>query len=207
MSTHITRLVILGRDGILNRYREDHVKSPGEWVAIDGAIEAVARLNQGGWHCVVATNQSGIGRGAIDMASLNAIHVEMNRQMAREGARLDAVFFCPHTPEDGCECRKPQPGMLLDIGRRYAVDLHQIPMVCDTLRDLQAARTAGCQPHLVKTGRAAGLVEAQLAEMLAQVPGMRVHDSLAAFAETLLAETAAEHAHGAAHSHGAAHPH
>ena len=200
MSTHITKLVILGRDGILNRYREDHVKSPEQWIAIDGAIEAVARLNHGGWHTVVATNQAGIGRGAIDMASLNAIHVEMNRQMMREGARLDAVFFCPHTPEQGCECRKPLPGMMLDIARRYAVDLHQVPLVSDTLRDLLAAKAAGCQPHLVKSGRAANFGDDELARIRALVPATRVHANLGAFAEALLADDAALHAHGHGHA-------
>jgi D-glycero-D-manno-heptose 1,7-bisphosphate phosphatase len=201
MSTHITKLVILGRDGILNRYREDHVKSPEQWVAIEGAIEAVARLNHGGWHTVVATNQAGIGRGAIDMASLNAIHLEMNRQMMREGARVDAVFFCPHTPEQGCECRKPLPGMMLDIARRYAVDLHQVPMVCDTLRDLLAAQAAGCPPHLVLCGRAANFGHDELARIRAHVPDTRMHASLGAFAEALLADAAAQHAH--AHGHAA----
>jgi D-glycero-D-manno-heptose 1,7-bisphosphate phosphatase len=181
-----TKLVILGRDGILNVYREDHVKAPDEWTPIDGALDAVARLNHAGWHVVVATNQSGIGRGMIDMASVNAVHAHMNRLLALQGGRVDAVFFCPHTPEDGCECRKPKPGMMLDIGRRYGVDLRHVPMVGDTLRDLQAAHAAGCEPHLVQSGRAAALDDAQVGELLRQVPGARVHADLAAFAEFLL---------------------
>jgi D-glycero-D-manno-heptose 1,7-bisphosphate phosphatase len=193
---HTTKLVILGRDGILNRYRDDHVKAPEEWVAIDGALEAVSRLNHAGWHAVVATNQAGIGRGMIDMASVNAIHVEMNRQLMREGARLDAVFFCPHTPEDGCECRKPLPGMMRDIAHRYTVDLQHVPMVCDTLRDLLAAQAAGCPPHLVLSGRSAELTEVQLADIRAQVPTAQVHRSLAAFAERLLAAESGVAHHG-----------
>jgi D-glycero-D-manno-heptose 1,7-bisphosphate phosphatase len=184
-----TKIVILGRDGILNVYREDHVKEPSEWVAIPGALEAVSRLNHGGWHTVVATNQSGIGRGVIDMASVNAIHAEMNRQLMAEGARLDAVFFCPHTPEEGCDCRKPLPGMMLDIARRYAVDLHEVHMVVDTLRDLQAAQAAGCIPHLVLSGRAAALTPDEVAAVVAQVPGTQVHASLGALADALLAHT------------------
>jgi D-glycero-D-manno-heptose 1,7-bisphosphate phosphatase len=184
-----TKIVILGRDGILNVYREDHVKEPSEWVAIPGALEAVSRLNHGGWHTVVATNQAGIGRGVIDMASVNAIHAEMNRQLMAEGARLDAVFFCPHTPEEGCDCRKPLPGMMLDIARRYAVDLHEVHMVADTLRDLQAAQAAGCTPHLVLSGRAAALTPDEVATLVAQVPGTRVHASLGALADALLAQT------------------
>lgn len=183
---HTVKLVILGRDGILNEYREGHVKSPQEWVPVPGALEAVARLNHAGWHTVVATNQAGIGRGMIDMASINAIHAHMNRQLLEQGARLDAVFFCPHTPEDGCDCRKPQPGMMLDIGRRYGADLSVVPMVCDTLRDLQAAQAAGCEPHLVLSGRAAGMDQATLARCLEQVPRTLVHTSLAAFADHLL---------------------
>lgn len=181
------KLVILGRDGILNQYRDDHVKSPEEWEPIPGALEAVARLNHAGWHVVVATNQAGIGRGMIDMSSVNAVHTHMNRLAAVEGGRIDAVFFCPHTPEDQCDCRKPKPGMILDIGRRYGVELSEVPMACDTLRDLQAAHAAGCEPHLVRCGRCATLPLEQIQQIVAQVPGTRAHASLGAFAEHLLA--------------------
>ncbi|HET7524842.1 MAG TPA: HAD-IIIA family hydrolase [Burkholderiaceae bacterium] len=169
---HIPRLVILGRDGILNVYREDHVKSPDEWQPIPGALEAVARLNHAGWHTVVATNQSGIGRGMIDMASV--------------GGRLDAVFFCPHTPEDDCDCRKPKPGLMRQIGLRYGIDLRTVPMVCDTVRDLTAARAAGCEPHLVLSGRAASFDEGQLLDIVSLVPGTEVHDDLGAFVDFML---------------------
>ncbi|MBX3599645.1 MAG: D-glycero-beta-D-manno-heptose 1,7-bisphosphate 7-phosphatase [Rubrivivax sp.] len=183
---HTTKLVILGRDGILNEYREAHVTAPEEWVPVPGALEAVARLNHAGWHVVVATNQAGIGRGMIDMAAINAVHAHMNQQLMAQGARVDAVFFCPHTPEEGCDCRKPRPGMLLDIGRRYGVDLRGVPLVGDTLRDLQAAVAAGCEPHLVLSGRAAGLGDEQLRQTISQVPGTRVHADLAAFADFLM---------------------
>lgn len=180
------RLIVLGRDGILNVYREDHVKEPHEWQPIPGALEAVARLNQHGWHVVVATNQSGIGRGLFDMASLNAVHAHMMKLLAAQGGRIDAVFFCPHAPEEACDCRKPLPGMLHDIARRYGVDLRHVPLVGDTLRDLLAAQAAGCEPHLVLSGRAAALGEAELAQIVAQVPTARVHADLAAFADDLL---------------------
>jgi len=183
---HTTKLVILGRDGILNKYREDHVKSPAEWVPIPGALEAVARLNHAGWHAVVATNQAGIGRGLIDMASINAVHAHMNQLLLAQGGRLDAVFFCPHTPEEGCACRKPQPGMMRDIAQRYGVDLSHVPMVADTARDLQAAEAAGCEPHLVRTGRAAALSGEQVQQVLDKVPGATVHADLGAFTEFLL---------------------
>jgi D-glycero-D-manno-heptose 1,7-bisphosphate phosphatase len=183
---HNTKLVILGRDGILNEFREGHVTAPEEWVPIPGALEAVARINHAGWHTVVATNQAGIGRGMIDMAAVNAVHAHMNRQLMAQGGRIDAVFFCPHTPEDHCDCRKPKPGMMLEIGRRYGIDLAQVPMVTDVARDLLAAQAGGCEPHLVLSGRAAGLQGEALQQMLAQVPSTRVHADLAAFADFLL---------------------
>ncbi|NBQ90391.1 MAG: D-glycero-beta-D-manno-heptose 1,7-bisphosphate 7-phosphatase [Betaproteobacteria bacterium] len=186
LAHHAVKLIILGRDGVLNRYREDHVKEPQEWEAIAGAPEAVARLNHAGWHAVVATNQAGIGRGLIDMASLNAVHQAMNRRLADAGGRLDAVFFCPHTPEEQCDCRKPLPGMMMQIAQRYSIELAQIPMVSDNLRDLKAAVAAGCQPHLVRTGRAAAMDDQQVAALLQQVPGARVHRDLGALAESLL---------------------
>jgi D-glycero-D-manno-heptose 1,7-bisphosphate phosphatase len=184
---HATKLVILGRDGILNHYREGHVTDPAEWSPIPGALEAVARINHAGWHVVVATNQAGIGRGMIDMAAVNAVHAHMYRQLSLQGGRIDAVFFCPHTPEDDCDCRKPRPGMMLDIARRYGADLAQVPMVGDTVRDLQAAQAAGCEPHLVLSGRAAALAGDALQQALAAVPSAQVHADLAAFADFLLA--------------------
>jgi len=180
------KLVILGRDGILNKFREDHVKEPAEWEPIPGALEAVARLNHAGWHVVVATNQAGIGRGMIDMAAVNAVHLHMMKMLAAKGGRLDAVFFCPHAREDQCECRKPRAGMMHAIAQRYGADLKLVPMVADTQRDLEAAREAGCPPHLVRTGRASLVSEAEIAQWLAAVPGTTVHDDLASFAAHLL---------------------
>ncbi len=180
------KLVITGRDGILNVFRSDHVKAPEEWEPIPGALEAVARLNHAGWHVVVATNQAGIGRGMIDMTSVNAVHQHMMRLLAEKGGRIDAVFFCPHAANEQCDCRKPAPGLMLDIGERYGVDLANVPMVCDTLRDLQAARSSGCQPHLVRTGRAAMADEATLAQWLQAVPDTIVHEDMAAFAVHLV---------------------
>jgi D-glycero-D-manno-heptose 1,7-bisphosphate phosphatase len=180
------KLIIVGRDGILNRFREDHVKEPHEWEPIAGALEAVARLNHAGWHVVLATNQSGINRGLIDMASVNAVHLHMIKLLAAKGGRLDAVFFCPHAPEEECGCRKPMPGMMQDIALRYGVDLANVPMVADTSRDLEAARAAGCQPHLVRSGRAALVTDEEIAQWVKAVPGSLVHDDLASFAQHLL---------------------
>ncbi len=183
----IPKLVIVGRDGILNEFREDHIKAPEEWAAVPGALEALSRLNHAGWHIVVATNQAGIGRGMIDMSAMNAVHAHMLHQLQVCGGRIDAVFFCPHTPEDHCDCRKPLPGLMFEIARRYGVDLAHVPMVGDTLRDLQAAQAAGCEPHLVRSGRAAALAAGEVAEMLEQVNGARVHADLGEFANHLLA--------------------
>ena len=179
------KLVILDRDGTINEDRDDYVKSPDEWVPIPGALEAIARLNHGGWHVVVATNQSGLGRGLFDMAALNAMHVKMNTLLAQAGGRIDAVFFCPHTRDEGCDCRKPLPGLVEQIGQRYGVRLEQVPIVGDSLRDLQAGAVLGCEPHLVRTGKVARLDEAGIAAIAAQVPGPSVHDDLAAFVEFL----------------------
>ncbi len=186
---HTVPLVILGRDGILNEFREGHVTAPEEWVPVPGALEAVARLNHAGWHAVVATNQSGIGRGMIDMSAVNAVHARMHQKLQIQGGRIDAVFFCPHTPEDHCDCRKPKPGLLQDIGRRYGIALQNVPVVGDTLRDLQAAIAAGCEPHLVLSGRASGLGGEALQQLLDQAPGAQVHANLGAFVDFLLARS------------------
>ena len=137
------KLVVIDRDGTLNTYREGYIKSPEEFEAIPGSLEAVALLNRAGWHVVVASNQPGLGRGVMDMAALNAIHTVMHQQLAAAGARVDAVFFCPHSADDGCDCHKPLPGLLLQIAERYGVELASIHVVGDALRDLQAATQAG----------------------------------------------------------------
>lgn len=180
------KLVILDRDGTINYERDDYVKSPEEWVPLPGSIEAIARLNQAGWHVVVATNQSGIGRGLFDMTALNAMHAKMQQLLARQGGRVDAVFFCPHTPEDQCSCRKPQPGLFKMIGDRFGQALQGVPMVGDLPRDVLAAQSVGCEPHLVRTGHAANMSESELQELRRQVPGLTIHPDLSAFADLLI---------------------
>ena len=179
-------LVILDRDGTINDDRDDYVKSADEWVPLPGALEAIARLNHAGWHTVVATNQSGLGRGLFDMAALNAMHAKMNRLLQVHGGRVDSVFFCPHTPLDGCTCRKPLPGLYQQIGERYGIDLHLVPVVGDSVTDLVAGVAAGCQPHFVRTGKGGRLGDEHLAELKQKVPGTLVHADLAAFAEALI---------------------
>ncbi|MET0517996.1 MAG: D-glycero-beta-D-manno-heptose 1,7-bisphosphate 7-phosphatase [Burkholderiaceae bacterium] len=184
--SHSMKLVILGRDGTINRYRDDHVKAPEELQPLPGALEAIARLNHAGWHTVMATNQAGIGRGLIDMAALNAIHLRLNQLLAEKGGRLDATFFCPHTPEENCSCRKPLPGLIEQIGERFGVALSAVHMVGASLRDLQTAQAAGCMPHLVLSDRLGSMDETQLQALVAQVPGTQVHANLSAFAEFLI---------------------
>jgi D-glycero-D-manno-heptose 1,7-bisphosphate phosphatase len=180
------KLVVLGRDGVLNRYRTEHVAQPEEWEPLPGALEAVARLNYAGWHVVVATNQPGLGTGLLDMSGLNAVHQRMNELLARQGGRVDAVFICPHTPEDGCDCRKPAPGLLLKISERFGVPASEMVVAGDTVRDLQAAQAAGCERHLLRTGRCEGLSDEDIAALAAKVPGTKVHDNLEALALYLI---------------------
>ncbi|NUZ06502.1 D-glycero-beta-D-manno-heptose 1,7-bisphosphate 7-phosphatase [Piscinibacter koreensis] len=180
------KLVILDRDGTINEDREDFIKSADEWVPLPGALEAISRLNHAGWHTVIATNQSGLARGFFDMAALNAIHLAMNQALAQVGGRIDAVFFCPHNASQGCQCRKPLPGLFQLISERYGVQMKDVPVVGDSLRDLQAGAAVGCAPHLVRTGKAGRLSDAEIAEIVSQVPGTRVHADLAAFAAHLI---------------------
>ncbi len=147
------KLIVLDRDGVINVDSGQYIKSPEEWKPIPGALEAIARLNQWGWRVVVATNQSGIGRGLFGMDTLNAINDRMVRSLAQAGGRLDGIFFCPHAADSTCDCRKPKPGMLLQIAERFNVELADVPCVGDGLRDLQAAAAAGAQPWLVLTGK------------------------------------------------------
>ena len=147
------KLVVLDRDGTINYDSDQYIKSPAEWKPLPGALEAIARLTQGGWRIVVATNQSGIARGLFDMSTLNAIHTEMHRAVGQTGGRIDAVFFCPHAADSNCECRKPKPGMLREIAARLDVELDGVPMIGDSLRDLEAAAAAGARPVLVLTGK------------------------------------------------------
>lgn len=147
------KLVILDRDGVINHDSAQFIKSPDEWKPIAGSLEAIALLNQNGYRIALATNQSGIGRGLFDMATLNAIHDKMYKALAQAGGRIDALFYCPHTAEANCLCRKPKPGMIEEISKRFGMDLTGVPSVGDSLRDLQASAMLGAQPILVRTGK------------------------------------------------------
>jgi D-glycero-D-manno-heptose 1,7-bisphosphate phosphatase len=147
------KLIILDRDGVINYDSAQFIKSPDEWKPLPGSLAAIAQLNQAGYRVVVATNQSGIGRGLFEMDTLNAIHEKMLKALAQAGGRIDAIFICPHTSADNCPCRKPKPGMLHEIALRFSADLTGVPAVGDALRDLQAAAAVGAQPLLVRTGK------------------------------------------------------
>ncbi len=183
----MTRLIILDRDGTINFDRDDFVKSVDEWEAMPGTLDAIARLNQAGWRVVVATNQSGIGRGLYGVTELNAMHAKMHWQLAQAGGRIESVFFCPHAPQDLCTCRKPKPGLFEQIGERYNVDLRDVQTVGDSLRDMQAGAAAGCKTHWVCTGKSAKLSPHDTPPDMPV--GTLMHADLAALAEHLLHET------------------
>ena len=174
------KLVVLDRDGTINHDSDQHVKSLQEWRPIKGSLEAIARLTHAGYRVVVATNQSGIARGLLDTRMLFAIHSELQRAAAQAGGRVDAFFFCPHAATDGCQCRKPQPGMLLEIARRFNVPLAGVTMVGDARRDVEAAAAAGARPALVLTGK--GKETSREGKL---PPGTEVFADLAAFAQHL----------------------
>lgn len=175
------RLIILDRDGVINEDSDDYIKSPDEWIPIPGSLEAVARLNRADYRVVVATNQSGIARGYFELDTLSQIHEKMYRMLASHGGRIDAVFYCPHGPEDACACRKPRPGLFEEIAGRLRLPLEAVPAVGDSLRDITAARAVGAKPILVRTGKG----ERTLAqgEGLDNVP---VYDNLASYVAALL---------------------
>jgi D-glycero-D-manno-heptose 1,7-bisphosphate phosphatase len=147
------KLVILDRDGVINYDSDAYIKSPDEWKAIPGSLDAIARLTQAGYQIAVATNQAGVGRGLFEMATLNAIHDKMHRAVSQAGGRIDAIFYCPHSQEMNCGCRKPKTGLYQEIGRRFNTPLKGIPCIGDAQRDLEAAATIGGQPMLVLTGK------------------------------------------------------
>jgi D-glycero-D-manno-heptose 1,7-bisphosphate phosphatase len=147
------KLVVLDRDGVINYDSPQFIKNPAEWKPIPGSLEAITLLNQSGFRVALATNQSGIERGLFDMATLNAIHDKMHRALGQLGGRIDALFYCPHSADSNCECRKPKCGMLDEISRRFGMDLKGVPNVGDSLRDLQAGASKQMQNILVRTGK------------------------------------------------------
>ena len=175
------KLIILDRDGVINQDSDSFIKSAEEFVPIEGSLEAIARLAQSGYSIAIATNQSGIARGFYDIDTLNSMHEKLRRLLAPFGGHIDAIFYCPHGPDDNCNCRKPKPGMFDEIKQRFGIELYDVFAVGDSLRDLQAAQAAGANPVLVKTGKGARTLANS--EGIEDIP---VFDNLAAFVDELL---------------------
>lgn len=176
------KLVILDRDGVINFDSAQFIKSPAEWKPIPGSLEAIAKLNQAGYRVVVATNQSGIARGLFTLETLGQIHRKMHDAVLAAGGHIEAVFYCPHGPDDGCECRKPKAGLLRSAAARLRVELDGVPVIGDSARDLDAARAVGAWPILVRTGKG----ERTLLKSPELAKGT-VFDDLAAATDALLA--------------------
>ena len=145
--------IILDRDGVINYDSDHYIKSPEEWHAIPGSLEAIAQLNRHGYHVLVATNQSGVARGHYDLETLDLIHEKLMRELAAVGGYIDEIFFCPHHPDEHCACRKPQPGMFYKMEKKYPIDLKKTFFIGDTFTDMQVAETVGCKPILVLTSK------------------------------------------------------
>ncbi len=178
------KLIILDRDGVINRDSDLYIKHPDEWFPIPGSLEAIARLNHAGYHVVIATNQSGLGRNLFDIDQLNAIHQKMFDALSKLGGHIDALFFCPHRPDENCDCRKPKPGLLLEIASRLDADLSEAIFIGDSLKDIQAAQATGAQPVLVLTGN--GRATSSRIKDSGNIP---IHADLAAAVDALLANT------------------
>jgi len=146
-------LVILDRDGVINEDSDNYIKSPEEWIPIQGSIEAIAKLKKAGYLVAVATNQSGIARGYYNLDTLNAMHDKMAKLLQAYDVSVDYIAYCPHAPTDNCQCRKPQAGMLNEIIETLAADKNQTIMIGDKIADMQAAQNAGVDFALVKTGK------------------------------------------------------
>jgi len=180
------RLVVLDRDGVINRDSPDFIKAPDEWIPLDGSLEAIARLTRAGYTVAVASNQSGLARGLFDKPALGAIHDKMLAAVAAAGGRIDRIEICPHGPDDGCDCRKPAPGLLYRLGRRYGIDMRGVACIGDSERDLAAASAVGARPILVRTGNG------RRTEKLLREKGASVeaYDDLLAAADRLIREGA-----------------
>ena len=173
-------LIILDRDGVINQDSDDFIKSPEEWLPIEGSLEAIAQLNQAGYRVVVITNQSGIARGLFNVDMLSQIHSKMRRMLAQVGGEIEAILYCPHGPDDNCQCRKPKAGLFEDLANRLRIDLTGVYAVGDSLRDLQAANLVDASPILVKTGKGERTLEQGIPE------GIPVYENLASVVSFLL---------------------
>ncbi|WP_281647330.1 D-glycero-beta-D-manno-heptose 1,7-bisphosphate 7-phosphatase [Parendozoicomonas sp. Alg238-R29] len=174
-------LVILDRDGVINEDSDDYIKSPDEWHPIPGSIEAIAKLSQAGYTVAVATNQSGIGRGYYSLETLQAMHHKMNSLVKAAGGKISCICFCPHTPDDHCDCRKPKPGLVHQIEKQLSCNAKGAWFVGDTAKDIEVAQACDCQPVLVNTGKGQRTLQKGLV-----LDGVRVVENLLEFADFLI---------------------
>lgn len=179
----MSRLIILDRDGVINRDSPDYIKNEAEWIPLPGSLEAIARLYSAGWTIRVATNQSGVGRGYYSLEMMHRINDKMLGLVQKLGGDIDRIACCPHHPEQDCSCRKPKPGMFTELLADWPGPADQVPAVGDSLRDLQAAEAGGTSPVLVLTGNGAGT----RSKLAADSP-IPVFDDLAAYTNHLLEE-------------------
>lgn len=182
------QLVILDRDGVINRDSVDFVKSPDEWIPLKGSLEAIARLSQAGYEVVIITNQSGVGRGLLSADKLGQIHGRMIELVRQLGGQIQTILFCPHHPKDGCECRKPLSGMYSELGDRLGLSFKGVYSIGDSVRDLQAAKSAGAVPVLVKTGNGKKSLKTIAKQADLELGETLVFDNLAGFVDALLAK-------------------
>ena len=176
-------LVMIDRDGVINEDSGEFIKSVAEWRPIKGSLEAIAALHRAGWKVAVVTNQSGVGRGLYDEATLGQIHDHMRARVRAAGGELEGVYYCPHLPDAGCECRKPKPGMFRALERELGISVVGAPYIGDRMSDVEAAEVVGARPMLVRTGTGAATVA------LLGARNVPVFDDLAAAARSLLPET------------------
>lgn len=182
------KLVILDRDGVINKDSSEFIKNPDEWIPIKGSLEAIARLSQAGYEVVVITNQSGIGRGLFSADMLAQIHLRMIDHVQQHGGQIQSVLFCPHHPDDGCECRKPLTGLYKGLAARLNINFSRVYSVGDSVRDLLAAKNAGASPVLVKTGNGKKSLKKITNDPQIDLDGTLVFDNLASFTDALLKE-------------------
>lgn len=179
----MTKLIIIDRDGVINEDSDDYIRSPDEWLPIPGSLEAISRLNRAGYIVAVATNQSGLARGYFDTTDLSAMHRKMELLLQEHGGHIDAIFYCPHGPDDGCSCRKPKPGLLKEIGKRFQARMEDVYFIGDTVSDLKAAVAANVKPLLVKTGKGEKTQQKLKGNGFSKVP---VYENLYAAVEAVL---------------------
>lgn len=179
------KLILLDRDGVINHDSDDYIKSEDEWIPIQGSIEAITLLSQAGFIVCVVTNQSGLGRGLFNEFALARMHELLCTLVEEEGGKVDAIFYCPHKPDDNCDCRKPKPGLLNQIEAQFSQSVEGSWFIGDTEKDIDAALTKNCKPILVLTGKGKQASESMDAQKLS---GISVFDDLLSAAHFISSE-------------------